>query len=102
MTDWRAELEAITAQVPEAELPDLIGELARADAIARARLNPPCENGRPQASDPAMYLTAEEVAKRLHVSAKWVYAHQSELGVVRLGAAIRFPERALERYLTAH
>ncbi len=43
-------------------------------------------------------LTVTELAARLRVSAKWVYAHQNELGAVRLGegpkARLRFPMTA--------
>jgi hypothetical protein len=44
-------------------------------------------------------LTASEVAARLRVNPKWVYAHQIRLGAIRLGegpkARLRFPASAV-------
>ena len=42
------------------------------------------------------YLTVEEVAEALGVSASWVYKHTELLGGVRLGKRLwRFPEQDL-------
>jgi excisionase family DNA binding protein len=42
------------------------------------------------------YLTVEEVAEALRVSASWVYRHKDLLGGVRLGDRLwRFPEQDL-------
>ena len=42
------------------------------------------------------YLTVEEVAEALRVSASWVYKHKDLLGGVRLGDRLwRFPEQDL-------
>jgi excisionase family DNA binding protein len=42
------------------------------------------------------YLTVEEVAEALRVSASWVYKHKVLLGGVRLGDRLwRFPEKDL-------
>jgi excisionase family DNA binding protein len=42
------------------------------------------------------YLTVEEVAESLSVSASWVYKHKELLGGVRLGDRLwRFPEQEL-------
>jgi excisionase family DNA binding protein len=42
------------------------------------------------------YLTVEEVAEALRVSASWVYKHKELLGGVRLGDRLwRFPEQEL-------
>ena len=47
------------------------------------------------------YLTVEEVAEALHVSASWVYKHKDLLGGVRLGKRLwRFPEQKLTTLLT--
>jgi hypothetical protein len=50
-----------------------------------------------QRSEPEL-LTVAELAKRLRVNPKWVYAHQNRLGAVRLGngpkARLRFPAAA--------
>jgi hypothetical protein len=71
--------------------PDLI------DAVARRFL----ELVRQEATgaDPPDLLTVAEVAARLKMSPKWVYAHQHRLGVIRLGdgpkARLRFDPRAV-------
>jgi excisionase family DNA binding protein len=47
------------------------------------------------------YLTVEEVAEALAVSASWVYKHKDLLGGVRLGKRLwRFPEQDLTTLLT--
>jgi excisionase family DNA binding protein len=47
------------------------------------------------------YLTVEEVAEALAVSASWVYKHKDLLGAVRLGKRLwRFPEQELTTLLT--
>ena len=46
------------------------------------------------------YLTVEEVAEALGVSASWVYKHTDLLGGVRLGKRLwRFPEQELTTLL---
>jgi excisionase family DNA binding protein len=46
------------------------------------------------------YMTVEEVAEALDVSASWVYKHKELLGGVRLGKRLwRFPEQALTALL---
>jgi excisionase family DNA binding protein len=46
------------------------------------------------------YLTVEEVADALRVSASWVYKHKELLGGVRLGTRLwRFPEQELAMLL---
>jgi excisionase family DNA binding protein len=46
------------------------------------------------------YLTVEEVAEALGVSASWVYKHKDLLGGVRLGKRLwRFPEQELTTLL---
>jgi excisionase family DNA binding protein len=46
------------------------------------------------------YLTVEEVAEALGVSASWVYKHKGLLGGVRLGKRLwRFPEPEVTRLL---
>lgn len=58
-------------------------------------------NGRP-AAEPAVerWLTAAEVAERLHTSERWCYDHQAELGGKRLSRrCLRFPEAGVRRYV---
>jgi hypothetical protein len=58
------------------------------------------EAGTATAADPPDLLTVAEVAERLKMSPKWVYAHQRRLGVIKLGdgpkARLRFDPRAVE------
>ena len=107
MTDLsaaRRRLSKIVEKCPPDALPDLVGELARAQAVATLRLH---ENGASSApANPVRsldrYLTAEELANRLNLSPKWCYDHADELGAVRLsGRAVRFPEMAVSRYIAA-
>jgi hypothetical protein len=48
-------------------------------------------------------LTVAEVATRLRVNPSWVYAHQEELGAIRLGsgpkARLRFDPHAVDAHL---
>jgi predicted DNA-binding transcriptional regulator AlpA len=98
----RDRLSRIVEECPPDALPDLLGELARAQAVASVRLH---ENGTapaPPTNKLGRHLTADEVAELLGMSAKWCYDHADELGAVRLSArAVRFPESAVRRYITA-
>ena len=83
------------------------------DAVARRLLELVHEAGTVTGRDPPDLLTVAEVADRLKMSPKWVYAHQRHLGVIKLGdgpkARLRFDPRAVEElrqpdagpYLTA-
>ncbi len=44
-------------------------------------------------------LTADQVADRLAMSARWVHDHAHELGLVKLGRASRFDESAVDAYI---
>lgn len=96
---WRDMMRQAVEAVPAEQLPDLVAELARADAIARQRMLVPD----PSKNDPEpdRLLRAAEVAERLSVSVKWVYRHQGRLGGTKLGGAVRFSERAVESYIDA-
>ena len=105
---WREDLRAIFNEVAVSEIPDALGELARGQAVMQLRLQAPGRNTSgpgPQVSAPGhdQQLTADEVASRLSVSKKWVYGHEEQLGAVHLSArAVRFSERAVQRYIAAH
>jgi hypothetical protein len=72
------------------------------DAVARRFLELVHEVGTVTGRDPPArdLLTVAEVAERLKMSPKWVYAHQRRLGVIKLGdgpkARLRFDPRAVE------
>lgn len=95
-------VEAAIADAERGDLPALVGELARLQALATARL---AERGEPNAAPnptPDRLLDVHEAAEMLGVSAKWVYANAERLGVVKLSPrAVRFPERAVQRYILA-
>ena len=97
------DLEAAIATASRDELPEFVGQLARLEALARLRLS---ENGRvsetpanPKTRPLDRYLGASDVADRLGMSTDWIYRHADELGGVKFGGAVRFPERAVVRYL---
>lgn len=92
---WRADLRQLVTGVPDEELHDLVGELARADSVARARLLPRASTRR----EPDTYLSAEDVANCLGMSPKFVYANRDHLGGVKLGTSVRFSRRAVDRYM---
>ena len=97
---WRDDLRAIIERAPESELLDLVGELARGQARAQERLSPArAQNERNVTASLDRYLTAEQVADRLAVSLAWVYANRELLGGSKIGGNVRFPERAIIRYL---
>ena len=74
--------------------PDLV------DAVARRFLELVRQEANATGADPPDLLTVAEVAARLKMSPKWVYAHQRRLGVIKLGdgpkARLRFDPRAVE------
>lgn len=99
--NWREDLRTIIDEVAVSEIPDVLGELARAQAVVQLRLQPPRQNG--STPEPDQLLTANEVADRLNVGTKWVYSHADQLGAAHLSPrAVRFSERAVQRYLAAH
>jgi hypothetical protein len=82
-------VDAIARRVVEL----LEGARARADAT------------RPAADTGGACLTVSQVAARYRVSRSWVYAHQRELGAMRLGdgprARLRFDPRVVADAITA-
>jgi len=52
----------------------------------------------PDADDAAL-LTPDDVARLLRVSKKAVYARGRELGAVRIGRRLRFPRKAVDRFV---
>ena len=96
------------AEVPPEALPALIGEVEGLKAALYGRLTAtsiPATPAAPQGSchcgGTDALLTATEVADRLGVAKRWVYAHASELPFARrLGeGTLRFDPRGLDRWL---
>ena len=103
-TEWRDSLRRAVDMVRDDELADLLGELARLEALAGVRLSKMSasatakESARPE----DRYHKAEDVANRLGVSKQWVHEHRTELGGVKLSkGCLRFRQRDVERYLDA-
>jgi hypothetical protein len=60
----------------------------------------PAESPQTEAGDAEKWLTADECADLLHVSARWCYDHGQQLGVRRLSRrCVRFSSRAVARYM---
>lgn len=50
----------------------------------------------------ANLMTVKEVAEYLHVSANYVYQNSSDLGGVKIGAALRFRREDIDRFVETH
>lgn len=96
--DLLAELDRVIAQAAPAEIPHLIGKLEAAKAQAWARLVVPVPNGTGlDASDDS--LDAEEAARRLGMSASWLYKNHKKLPFAgKQGRRTVFSARGLERW----
>ncbi len=97
----RDRLSKIVEECPPDALPDLLGELARAQALVQVRLQPPTSNGALGIHKLDQYLSADDVADRLPVDRHWVYAHRHELGGFKIDGRVMFPERRLCQYMEA-
>lgn len=90
-------VRARVGEMPSTDASALLGELERVKALAWMRVQTP----RPTSPTPSLdrYLTAAEVAERLGVKLPWVYSHRDDLGGVKMAGVVRYPERAIIRYL---
>ena len=88
--------------VPPEDLADAIGVLTRLDVQLRQALAArPATNGNPPSRLDRL-LTVDEVAAKLGMKPTWVHRHKRELGGIKLsGKALRFPEKAIARFLAA-
>ena len=101
--NWREELRAIVEHVPRDDVPDLIGELARAQAILTAcSSHPPALPASPSGSGKRdRLLDVNEAAQRLSVNVRWLYDHKDLPFRLKLpGGLVRFSERGLERWIS--
>lgn len=89
-------IEQSIAKATPADCPPLVGELARLQAVAWARMMRPT----PEGTDDDL-LTVPQVALRLKLSAYRVYelVRQGHLKSVRLGKAVRIRPSAIADYL---
>lgn len=92
-------MRALVEEVPSGEIPDLIGELARAKVLAESRLHARIPTPRPE-SDGDRILNVQEVTDLIGLSPKWVYSHADELGGFKIGGSLRFSEREVRRYIS--
>jgi hypothetical protein len=96
-----AQLRDAIQSAPPAELPAIIGQVEAIKAEAFVRLATPAQP-EPSTPEPDRFLTVEDVVARMGqgTTSKWVRAHASELGLVRMtGRRLRFSEQKLARIL---
>ena len=105
---WRDELRALVEAVPPGELPDLIGELARAEALLQVRLRTngaagdhALEPSTAPTQVPDRLLGTSAAAELLSVKPRWLYRRADRLPFTRrLGPrTLRFSEVGLLRWL---
>ncbi len=100
----RGRLSRIVEECPADALPDLLGELARAQAVATLRLS---ENGRslerpaPDIQPKGKLIDANAAAKILGTNVRWLYDRADDLPFTRrLGPrTLRFDEAVLRLWL---
>ncbi len=91
--------------LPPEQLPELLGQVARLEAVLRLRLNhQPLANGSevpPAKTGPDRLLTPQDVSKILQRSVRYVYDHADEWPFTRrLGTrTIRFDSEGFDRWL---
>lgn len=89
-----ADLRAAITAAPVAELPSIIGAVEAVKAEAFARLVTP--STAPVAEDESLLVDADEAARMLGVTSRWVRDHQSKLGRVELpGRKLRFSAKRI-------
>lgn len=90
-------------RVPRERIPEALGALEKTRAVLWSRLmaeRAPVVKESTEAPADQRLLTAREVTERLGTSARWVYRHAKELGVVQLSEhKIRFSEAGVRRFL---
>jgi excisionase family DNA binding protein len=91
-----AEAERMQAHAPvSAVLRDVLAELRAMDGTAAAAATAAA----PDTPGLERHLTPEEVAALLQVPAAYPYRHRHQLGGVKVGKYLRFPESAVRRRL---
>ena len=96
----RSDLRSLVEETPAPELPQLIGELEAARAVAWARLTAPhADKPSDVSGQEARNLDVAEAARRLGISRDWLYRHAPELPfALRIGRRLVFDSVALERW----
>ena len=94
---WREQLAAAVAAAPGTDRVELVGELARYQAMLTMSPALPDDSPAPSRDE---YLTADEVATMCKASRSWVYRHRDVLRGAKLsGRVLRFRRSAVDRYL---
>ena len=96
------DLAAIVREAPAEALPEIIGALEAAKAVAWARLTMSSTrstgngNGRSEADQ---NLSIDEAARRIGMSKEWLYRHAAELPfATRVGRRLLFSAHGLEQW----
>ncbi len=97
------ELERVLAALSPEEIPRLVGDLEKLQAVAYARLTAAAVNDQPRRPGGGAHdelLDVEEAAHRLSLSTDWLYRKAKELPfTVRLGRGLSFSARGIDRYI---
>jgi excisionase family DNA binding protein len=87
---------AVARQIPQEDLPKLLGELEEIRCTALARLTI-CAPATVRSEE---LLDVDEAARRLGMSKDHLYRHQSEFSFVRhIGRSVRFSARGIDEYI---
>jgi hypothetical protein len=82
--------------LPREELPELVGALAQAQAVALARLTAPVA----RQAEPDRLLDISKAASRLGVSKDYLYRNHSDFSFTRrVGRTLRFSSNGIEDYI---
>lgn len=92
----RADLVKLVDEADDAELPELVGDLAAAQAKALARLTTPKASA--SASDEDRNVSVQEGAAILGVSDSWIYKHPDLPFLVRIGGRTVCSLKALRKW----
>jgi excisionase family DNA binding protein len=85
----------LARNLPQDELPRLLGDLAEISATATARLVSSVVEARPD-----QMLDVEEAARRMGVSKDYLYRHQKKFTFARrIGRKLLFSSISLEKFL---
>jgi len=102
-TDVFAAVETLAAELPLEEIPDLVGQLARAQAVTALRLSQAASGSKTEPDRPL--LTVEELAAKLRISEQNVYARaKTDLrsAAVDVGSGqLRFDADRINRFVEA-
>jgi len=91
-----AALDVALAAAAPVERPALVVALSARLARLGAEL---AQAPAPAPTEAATAMSVQQAARRLGLSARYVYRHADELGAVRAGRRLLLPQAAVERYL---